>query len=128
MNDIEVIEIAVATLEEYRQDDDNGNYDIFDLAIQALQEKAERENPKPLTLEQLKERAGKPVWVKLTNNRTYYIDKITENFETWCFVECKSQCFKIRTPQSNLLERYEEGYGTTWIAYDHEPKEATNDR
>ena len=33
------------------------------LAIQALQEKLERENPKPLTLEELKNMDGEPVWV-----------------------------------------------------------------
>lgn len=37
-------------------------YDSLEMAIDALREKAERENPKPLTLEQLKERVGKPVY------------------------------------------------------------------
>jgi hypothetical protein len=94
------------------------------IAIQDLQEKAERENPKPLTLEELKERENKPVYVKLLNNRTYYKDTIEESFTTWCFINCKANAFKIRTPQGNLLERYENHYGKTWIAYDYEPKEA----
>jgi len=35
----------------------------FDIALKALREAAERENPKPLSLDQLRERIGKPVWV-----------------------------------------------------------------
>jgi acyl-CoA reductase-like NAD-dependent aldehyde dehydrogenase len=38
------------------------------LAIAALKEKQARENPKPLTLEQLKQREGKPVWVVVNSD------------------------------------------------------------
>lgn len=47
--------------------------DYVALAIQALQEKAERDNPQPLTLEQLKERVDKPVYEKL-EQKGYVID------------------------------------------------------
>lgn len=33
------------------------------MAIDALQEKAEREDPKPLTIEELRQMDGEPVWV-----------------------------------------------------------------
>lgn len=36
MNDIDLTKEVIATLEEYRQDDDNGNYDVFDFAVEKL--------------------------------------------------------------------------------------------
>lgn len=38
--------------------------DAYTMAIVALKEKAERENPKPLTIEELRQMDGEPVWVK----------------------------------------------------------------
>ena len=40
------------------------NIELYDLALEALHQAKERENPQPLTLEQLKERVGKPVYEK----------------------------------------------------------------
>lgn len=42
---------------------------IYNLAIQALQEKQERENPQALTVEELREMDGKPVWARGIYNR-----------------------------------------------------------
>ena len=38
--------------------------EAMQMAIEALREKAERENPKPLTIEELRQMDGEPVWVK----------------------------------------------------------------
>lgn len=91
------------------------------LAIQALREKAERENPQPLTIEQLKKRDGKPVYCVGTINkslgvRNRYLDGwgivnvgsrliAGHHFENWAFMN----------------------YGVDYIAYDHEPKEVSNE-
>ena len=40
--------------------------------IDALREKAERQNPRPLTLEELNER-NSPVWVPLANDTGYWV-------------------------------------------------------
>lgn len=39
-------------------------YKANELALAALQEKAEREDPKPLTIEELRQMHGEPVWMK----------------------------------------------------------------
>ncbi len=90
------------------------------IAIQdLLQEKAERENPKPLTLEELKKRTGKPVWIK--------------HITSACSIR-SDQEWRILKPCDLTFERpfieFENGglcayyYEQGWIAYDHEPKEA----
>lgn len=48
-----------------------GERQAVNIALLALQEKAERENPQPLTVEQLKERVGKPIWDNC--NREWFI-------------------------------------------------------
>jgi hypothetical protein len=73
------------------------------MAWVALQQQEERENPKPLTLEQLKERVGKWIWKQ----------SLTGHFNGW-----------------KRLEKYiadhpkDFHYGERWLAYDHPPKEA----
>lgn len=84
-------------LAEQRQD--------FETAIQALQEKAARESPVPLTLEQLKERT-KPAWVKCD----------VENGGYWCL--CNQGV--IITPSGNC---YDVEDIPNWEFCDHEPKE-----
>lgn len=79
---------------------------VLDISIEALREKAARENPQSLTLEELKERRRKPVWIK--NGKMRYwsivdISMLNGTYETVCQLSSKD-------------------YGKTWLAYDHEPK------
>ncbi|WP_027399839.1 hypothetical protein [Anaerovorax odorimutans] len=76
-----------------------------------LQEKAERENPKPLTLEELRERDGKPVW----------ITGIYSKSGIWTLVETKVLSGLVKSFYNT--KRYFDDYGINWLAYDHEPKE-----
>ena len=39
-----------------------GAREMFGIALSAINEKQERENPKPLTLDELREMDGEPVW------------------------------------------------------------------
>lgn len=41
--------------------------DASKAAVEALREKQERENPKPLTLEEMRSMIGEPVWVKVND-------------------------------------------------------------
>lgn len=73
MNTEQAIEIIECFFRESDNKCANGECDLanpmcqydreaaFEIALSALREKAEREHPQPLTLEQLKERAGKEV-------------------------------------------------------------------
>jgi hypothetical protein len=72
--------------------------------LDLLMQEHKRENPQPLTLKELKERVGKPVWT-VTNG--------VVGSGRWEIVDFLYDCFT-------------DSYGKTWIAYDHEPKEATN--
>ena len=74
----------------------------LELAVVALQEKAERENPAPLTMEELVQMDAVPVWIK---------DKHSSGYE---FSEDAADYFEGRNPKE---------YGKTWIAYRHKPKE-----
>lgn len=47
--------------EEYKGDE---TYSILEIILNALREKAERDNPNPLTEAQIRERVGKPVYIK----------------------------------------------------------------
>ena len=82
--------------------------EALDLALEALREKAEREDPKPLTLEELRRMDGEPVW----------IDDWWEDSHGW----------ELSMDASDYFEgerRTEKDYGGIWVAYRHKPKEAT---
>jgi hypothetical protein len=81
----------------------------------------EQENPKPLSLEELKERVGKPVWI-IEGNQNHPAE-----CEIYCveIYRCDSRYvyffyFGCATEEGLLIEHY----GKTWLAYDHKPKEA----
>lgn len=80
------------------------------MAIDALREKAERENPQPLTLEELRQMDGEPVW----------IDDWWEDSHGW----------ELSMDAADYFEgerRTEKEYGSIWVAYRHKPKEDGND-
>ena len=78
------------------------------IAITALQEKAEREDPKTLTIEELRQRDGEPVW----------IDDWWEDSHGWELSMDASDYFDGE-------RRTEKEYGSIWVAYRHKPKEVT---
>lgn len=86
------------------------------VAFKALQEMQERQYPKPLTVEQLKEMIGEPVWVQPPD---------MPEFGRWGLVEdadvcCGDQILWLRSDFTC------HGLGKTWLAYKHKPKEAEN--
>ena len=113
MNDIEILQANLLEIQNPLYCTRKELYDAVDHAIEALREKAEQENPKPLTLDELREMDGEPVW-------------IVENGETKCgVVNLEGNCFEkepvITLANGNfyLLKEYN---GKTWPAYRTRPE------
>jgi len=93
--------------------------EALDFAMAALRARQERENPKPLTLEQLHGMGGKPVW-------------IVEHPEWghWELSEDAGDYFEDRDEDFYGM-RHDDPTGRYglhvlgWLAYDHEPKETS---
>lgn len=91
----------------WRQD-----FEMSELALAALREKEARENPEPLTLAELRQMDGEPVWIVAKHYRTFAdVVHICGRDDGDAFVH-----FKIC---HNLQEN---GHGKTWNAYRHKPK------
>lgn len=91
--------------EEYGIDIDDDLREAMQMGIDALREKAEREDPKPLTLEELRQMDGEPVW----------IDDWWEDSHGW----------ELSMDASDYFEgerRTEKEYGSIWVAYRHKPR------
>lgn len=84
--------------------------DALRVALEALSAQLARENPQPLSLEELKARVGKPVFIAFPLD----IEK-----GGWRLYEGFSQkCALFRGDYSLYID----GYGKTWLAYDHQPQ------
>lgn len=82
---------------------------MFEIAATALREKAEREDPKPLTLEELWElKAGDVIWHQSLQGLSS------------CFVVLRHHDIEIFKSELTAAR-----YGKTWFAYRHKPKEVT---
>ena len=82
------------------------------MAIAALREKAEREDPRPLSLKEMRQMDGEPVWIKADHYGVFAdVVKISGRDDGDNFVGVKL-CYRLQ----------ENGYGKTWIAYRHKPK------
>lgn len=119
------IEQATAWVENRAKDTPMpGTREMFKIAADALREKAEREDPKPLTLEELRQMDGEPVWV---------CDLGDKDFVHCCVVQISTplKYQDIDHYNSALIPGVEHDwysfgeYGKTWIAYRYKPKEVT---
>ena len=87
--------------------------EAMQMAMAALREKAEREDPKPLTLDELRQLEGQPVWIKAKHYGIYAdVVRILGKEDGDAFIG-----FEI----NHRLQ--ENGYGKTWFAYRNQPKE-----
>lgn len=83
------------------------------MAISALREQEERENPKPLTLDELREMDGEPVWIR-AKHYGIYAD----------IVNIMGKEDGERRVHFSINYRLQEnGCGKTWLAYRNKPKE-----
>ena len=82
------------------------------MAVDDLRAQQERENPKPLTVEELRKMDGQPVWVEFNSNFTRtHVDP----------------CWMIVYEKENMLQTAYEfvDFGDTgWLAYRYPPKGA----
>jgi hypothetical protein len=81
----------------------------IETALTALREKAEREDPEPLLLEQLLTMDSTPVWVEYLLTPT---DEVN-----WCVIEDQA----AHIPGCDYARFEFKDYGRTWIAYAHRP-------
>lgn len=81
------------------------------MALDALWEKAEQEDPKPLTLEELQKMVGEPVWMVWPDNRIR---------SRWWIVG-SHEWYMMEFDDPNMVKRY----GSVWVAYRHKPRKVT---
>lgn len=86
----------------------------YKMALDALREKAEREDPKPLTIEELRQYEGQPVFLVIENI----------GVKTWAILDVSGD---ERTRFQNGVRLLNEVYGMTWQVYRHKPKEVSKD-
>ena len=85
-------------------------FEALTMAIDALREKAEREDPKPLTLEELRQTVGTPVYIVRSSSPFGEWEIFTNWFDDG--FSCEDETFY-----------FTKSYGTRWKAYRHKPKE-----
>lgn len=89
---------------------------MFEIAAAALREKAERDDPQPLTLEELLQMEGEPVW----------LNRFDPSFTGWAEVNIsisKENIWFWRFGNEAAILTKLSDYGKTWLAYRHKPKE-----
>jgi len=100
--------VDIETWEKYQR-----RYERNELCIEALREKQERENPKPLSLEELMQRKGKPVFYKPDGREGWWTVFSSMNDEPRVVYFSNHYLLKAK-------------YGVNVRCYDHEPKESKN--
>ena len=86
--------------------------EMAQLAIAALREQEERENPKPLTMDELRQMDGEPVWIERCGSDS-------QDDKEWALVfDAGGFC---RTSVGNIA--FFALYGIGWLAYRSKPKE-----
>ena len=110
-NVIKIREQCYNYLLELGVDDRTESVEAARITLEAVREKAEREDPKPLTLEELRQMDGEPVWMAWPDKRIKAKWWIVGNHE-WNVMEFDDPIMAKR-------------YGSVWVAYRYKPKEAT---
>lgn len=101
---------------------------MFEIAAAALREKAEREDPKPLTIEELRQMIGEPVWIV----GVYFTGDSWQGWDIIERVDHDGICFGYSTEFAewwsyNLRDADGTLCGCSWCAYRHKPKEVQKD-
>jgi hypothetical protein len=87
-------------------------YPVKGIILAALRAQQERENPKSLSLDELKERVGSPVWVVEKNGNGWWGILVIPQWRNDIYIAIKGG-----------LSRCSLDYGKTWLAYSHKPKQ-----
>ena len=101
-------EVAISYLEPMVENAAFESYrEALSMATAALREQEERENPKLLTLDELRKMDGEPVWLQ--------DNEYPENTEWAIWNDVLKECW--------LDRENTEQYGVFWFAYRSKPKE-----
>lgn len=98
----------------------SGAREMFRLAAEALREKTERENPKPLTLDDLRQMDGEVVWLEVLDCKDLSVPVKSNWGEVWIY-SCGNDVSFWRFGNECDIRPNNENYGKTWIAYRHKP-------
>lgn len=116
----ETYEKAINALEALKPAVTENEKLTVDFIVAALRAQQERENSKPLTLDELREMGGEPVWCKGKS-------RFGVNFEAWKVLSKYSSTEEvIRFTDGD--DRLPESYGKTWLAYRYKKEEAQDER
>lgn len=96
-----------------------GAREMFEIAAAAIREKAERENPKPLTLVELMQMHDEPVWFEVLDIKDP--ETPCESVWTQVWVWDTSISFFSFGNECDIMPKAE-NYGKTWVCYRHKPK------
>lgn len=88
------------------------------LAVVALRAQQDRENPKPLKLDELREMCGEPVWIEFIHMHASSKYRIVRRF---LYNAIEFEEYDRDFGPYNTL--YLGHYGKIWLAYRHKPKE-----
>ncbi len=119
---IAVINIMQAKYNQIRKSDIE--FEAMEIAKEALREKAERENPKPLTLDELREMVGEPVYIVQLIDGKLNFDSELSRWDILTAIDDDDSDEDDPTAwftedENEILEDYDE----TWIVYRYKPKE-----
>lgn len=96
-------------LENYTDDYVERQIKAHSIALEALRAQQERENPKPLTEDELRARKNQPIY-------WYNIKKEVGDWRIVSKYQDSHDFIMFRDGASEV-----KSYGITWLAYDHEP-------
>lgn len=93
---------------------------VLELTLEVLREKQERENPEPLTIAELRQMDGEPVYL-----HTFSSVQRKTNIAQWAIIEAAGDANAVflRAGCNSRLTKWFCNYGKTWNAYRHKPKE-----
>ena len=89
---------------------------MYDAALEALHEKQECENQKPLSLEQVSVMCGEPLYV-------IPLEKNADWESHWAIMQIDSVTASSISTKSRMYFLYEKDYGKTWLAYKNKPEQ-----
>lgn len=96
----------------------DGEWEAVEMAISALFAQQEVEKNEPLTYEDLQKMDGEPVWLSANHMELCCDIVCIDSDHDWPIVY-------FRNARNGAFQR--NGYGKTWIAYRHPPKEKENE-
>ena len=97
----------------------------LDMAISALRAKQERESNEPLTLDELRQMKGEPVWITPAKESEHI--PVPEQWTIFAGMSediNKNKVYVFSTTRTTLAYT-SESYGQTWLAYRHQLKNTT---